>query len=484
MEKSTVIEILKTFSKEELGQFDDFCSSPYHNKKTNVTKLFKALRKLAPDFPAGKITKEEIWKKVFPGKTYNYGIMKNLIYDLNKLAVKFIELEIYSQKTFEHDINQLDAYKKRDLKQLFIKKTTEARNKLQVSPLDNQTYYKKYLLNCTEMSFLDYTYLYSGNIHSRFDEINDSLLLFCYTNQLYHTVNNIQFSFNVSTKGISAASMQAIEMYENSPGRVPYADILFYACKAFLGPADEAAYEKLKSVFLEHYKKCAGPLQYDLAAMMINFCRNNAQRGNTQFIKDEFFYIELIIANKLYEEATFGWMDQYMFMQAVMGASRVGKYDWAEKFIEDHHHLLKEDIREQYTNYAYISLNLKRGNYKEALGYIAKLKNVWKGDRLNIKVFELNAYYELGYYDELRSLADTTSHFLKSDKYFTQSDKTSYKNYVTAISWLMDRKCGVGKKQSDANFLDVVTDFINKNPIRNKLWLLQKIDELKVQREN
>ena len=54
MEKSTLVEILRTFSKDELTSFGDLAASPYFNKKTNVTKLCKALNKFAPSFPAQK----------------------------------------------------------------------------------------------------------------------------------------------------------------------------------------------------------------------------------------------------------------------------------------------------------------------------------------------------------------------------------------------------------------------------------------------
>ena len=141
MEKSTLVEILRTFSKDELTSFGDLAASPYFNKKTNVTKLCKALNKFAPAFPAEKITKEEMWKLIFPGKKYNYGIMKNLIYDLNKLAVKFIELETYSQKSFDNDLNILDGYRLKNLKSLFIKKAAETRKRLSARQLDNLSYY-------------------------------------------------------------------------------------------------------------------------------------------------------------------------------------------------------------------------------------------------------------------------------------------------------------------------------------------------------
>ncbi|MBK7253137.1 MAG: hypothetical protein IPI04_04255 [Ignavibacteria bacterium] len=98
MLKSSLLEIIRTFTKQELAKFEDFVRSPYFNKKENVTKLFLEIKKYAPEFKSENLEKEIVWQKIFSKVKYNYGIMKNLIFDLNKLAVKFIELENYSEK--------------------------------------------------------------------------------------------------------------------------------------------------------------------------------------------------------------------------------------------------------------------------------------------------------------------------------------------------------------------------------------------------
>lgn len=85
MLKSSLLNILRTFSKEEMARFYDLAASPYFNKKGNVLKLLAEIRKYHPDLTAENLDKERLWHKLFPGKKHNYGIMKNLIHDLNKL---------------------------------------------------------------------------------------------------------------------------------------------------------------------------------------------------------------------------------------------------------------------------------------------------------------------------------------------------------------------------------------------------------------
>ena len=306
MEKSTLVEILRTFSKDELTSFGDLAASPYFNKKTNVTKLCKALNKFAPAFPAEKITKEEMWKLIFPGKKYNYGIMKNLIYDLNKLAVKFIELETYSQKSFDNDLNILDGYRLKNLKSLFIKKAAETRKRLSARQLDNLSYYYSYMIYCSEMSYLDYDFLFRSGETDYHSGINRSLLLFYITNQLYHNTNSLQYAANSSAIIDMNVHEKTLKIYEDSPFKDPYTDLLLSCYKALTGDGSRETYNKLKKVFFENYKNCAKYIQYDLITSIINFCRNNAQIGSAEFVKEEFTYIKLMIEEKIYDNATIG----------------------------------------------------------------------------------------------------------------------------------------------------------------------------------
>ena len=80
MQKTSFIEILRTFDKAELKRFESFISSPYFNTKSSVVEIFKIVKKYAPDYDNNNLNKEEIWKKMFPGKEYNYGFFKNIIY--------------------------------------------------------------------------------------------------------------------------------------------------------------------------------------------------------------------------------------------------------------------------------------------------------------------------------------------------------------------------------------------------------------------
>ena len=479
MEKSSVIEILKTLSKEEIAGLSDFVSSPYFNKKSNVVKLYNVLRKYSPDFPEEKIKKEEVWKKIFPGKKYNYGVMKNLIFELNKLALTFLELEKHFTKNFELDLNLLEQYKLRQLKPMFLKKLKEIKKRLETTRTDNLTFCYSYLAEYAKMTYLDYDFFVKANEPEPFSELNKSLNLHYFTGMLFHNTNNLQLAFNKHAVYDKSQHEKVLQLYESSPYKNIYTDCLYLNYKCLSSLDDAESYYKFKDLFFKNRHLFAETVQYDLVVGLLNFCRNNASRGNKIHQPDEFVYIKIMIEDNLYKSTSYGWMDQYLFMNAVMCSCRAGNFEWAERFIEKYSCELLDDIREQYNNYAYVTLNLRRNKFETALYYLSKCKNVSAGDKLNIRVFEFNAYYELGYYDELKALADTTKHFLKNEKIFSKDERDNYKNYVLAITKLMDYKCNIGNRRKEKGFLDSVKEFISENMMLNKAWLLQKTEELK-----
>ena len=122
MLKSSLLEIIRTFTKQDLIKFEDFVRSPYFNKKDNVLKLFLEIKKYDPEFTDANLEKEKIWVKVFPEKEYNYGIMKNLIFDLNKLIEQFmIDLKL-SRDEFRKTEYLMNSLLDRDLNKIFINK--------------------------------------------------------------------------------------------------------------------------------------------------------------------------------------------------------------------------------------------------------------------------------------------------------------------------------------------------------------------------
>ena len=73
MLNSSLIEILKSFNKIEIKEFNNMVCSPWFNKRLAVTKFWGVVRGYAPDFNTKELERENVYKIIYPGKKYNYG---------------------------------------------------------------------------------------------------------------------------------------------------------------------------------------------------------------------------------------------------------------------------------------------------------------------------------------------------------------------------------------------------------------------------
>lgn len=122
MLKSTLLDIIRTFSKEELNKFEDFLRSPYFNKKDFIVEMFLEIKKYFPEFRNENLKRELVWKKLFPEKEFNYGIMKNMIYELVKMSEKFITLESYGKNEFRMFNDLIEEIDNRNLEKILSTK--------------------------------------------------------------------------------------------------------------------------------------------------------------------------------------------------------------------------------------------------------------------------------------------------------------------------------------------------------------------------
>ncbi|HLT24117.1 MAG TPA: hypothetical protein VK004_03240, partial [Ignavibacteria bacterium] len=119
MYKSKIVNVLKTFSEDEIKRFSDFVSSPYFNSNQSTVKLFNTLKKYHPHFEGSGVSKESLYKKLFAGEKYNDQVMRNLSSQLLKLSKEFLSIESYINENDTKELILLNELKNRNLDSLY-----------------------------------------------------------------------------------------------------------------------------------------------------------------------------------------------------------------------------------------------------------------------------------------------------------------------------------------------------------------------------
>ena len=64
MTNSKLIQLIRTFSKDEFKTFGKFVRSPFFYKDKAVIKLYDSLKSFYPEFDNDGLTKQQIAKKI------------------------------------------------------------------------------------------------------------------------------------------------------------------------------------------------------------------------------------------------------------------------------------------------------------------------------------------------------------------------------------------------------------------------------------
>ena len=118
MVNTKLVEILKTFSKDEFKEFEKFIRSPYFNKGRNLVPFYKALKSFHPEFINQNFTTEFIFKKIHPDLKFESKKSENILRVLSSemlyLGKEFIKQEELKSQELTNYILKLESLKKRN----------------------------------------------------------------------------------------------------------------------------------------------------------------------------------------------------------------------------------------------------------------------------------------------------------------------------------------------------------------------------------
>jgi len=159
MEKSPTRRIFRTLqklNKIEFKDFGKFVCSPYHNSNKNLIKYYNFLERYHPKFKEVKTTHERIYKALFPGKKFNYGILRNLNSEMVTVFKEFLAYNNYRKKNIQLNCNLLEELRKRKLESLFNKEFKTTFEKIDSMQTRDEDYYlNKFLLESELNKYFD-----------------------------------------------------------------------------------------------------------------------------------------------------------------------------------------------------------------------------------------------------------------------------------------------------------------------------------------
>lgn len=482
MHQIKALRILSTLNKEEYSEFEKFVNSPFFNRSNELIKFFYALNKYYPLFSSPRLTNENIYKKLHPGKSFNEGTLRNLFTDLGNLAEKFLGFIKY-ENSFDFRLKLLSETNARNLDKEFNKnyKSVYENNETM-----EDNFYKKNLNQfhlVTELdSFNDRRKIIPKN-YSR-NTLNEPLFTFFLAEFLFE--RSSQYSINQSKSGsekydIVELFFDTIDIERLIDGMrknksTHYKDIEFYY-SLFLTAQNKNGnfYDNFKKsyyLFQERINSMTKNAQYRMYIWMRNIINLNILSDDKELMKILFKLGKEMVEKELVLDDA-GRMSTGMFVNLIHGAILVKELEWADKFLENKIDLIDEDAKYDFYNYYKAKILSRRKKYIESNEQLLKIDKEDILFKVDSKVLRMINFFELEYLETAFSQAETFRQFINRTEPLEGGRREKCLNFLKFYLVLLRKKSGM-QNDISINYKELIVCTM----IRNKDWLLNKFEEL------
>ncbi len=429
MYNSKLFSILQHFDKYEQNRCRKYIQSPYFNRSEELLTLYEAfLRVINGGERNGGLDKHHLWSLLQPGKDFDDVRFRKYCSDLLKLIEGYLAQEIYEKRPIQKVVNRMEAIEQRKAKVLVPTVMREAQRLTKQYPTKSaHLYLNKYQI---ERAFYE---LKDSDIkrteRSNVENISNNLDYFYVAEKLkYYCLVLMQRSIVEERYDIKLIKEITNSVKAYGLHRVP-AIAVYYQIYLLLEEQDnEARFYDLISILKKNNMEFSRTEAYNMYSYAINFCIGRINQGQSKYVEECFnIFRELISTKILFREDRLRAWD---FKNIVVLALRLGKYDWAENFINKYSEKLPIAFRQNAITYNLAQVYFYQKKYEKVIELLREVEYEDLAYNLNSKTLLIATYYETDEIEPLYSLFESFRAYLNRHKDIPEKRKKLYANLI------------------------------------------------------
>lgn len=480
MKDSRLIKILRSFSPKEMQLFEKFLTSPFHRSEKNCHSFFKQVKKFYPQFNSGRLTYENLYSVMYPGKTYNKQVMWNLGSVTEKMARKFLVQQALRKNRFKETSLLLGELKERKLTDSYLLALNELENQLGEEKLD---YFYFENSSTLEGSRIDYYYLVDKVKNMAGAKLKDyEYHLLMYLRLIAGGVNdmnilernyNIKFGDNIPLEFILNTGLEKfIEYVKQRKYKYSYLiEIYYHAISMILNPAEQVHFIKMRDLFNRHITKFSVNEKRNMIFWLLNYCRQPQRSKEIDYVRIEFELNQFRLKEGLvfYPE---NQISKGLFNNINNSALNAGEIKWAEDFVRNYAEKLSPEVRLETVTFASAEIYFQMKEYEKVLTTLSKISFTEQSDKISARILIAQAFYELNEFETLLNYIDSSLHFMNKNITLSENRRGYFKQFFKLLKRIILLK---NKKDVSLNVV-LKKDIISKETAE-KLWLVEKVNE-------
>lgn len=475
--KHKVLDILESFSKDDIKNFRKFISYSFHTNGRNYLPLLNEIIR----YVQGKeqIHTSKLYSSLYKEKKFSKQTLKNRLTELFKLAEEFLVFRRLESLPFEKDKLLLQEYLEKNLLKLFESKYKNANKNLDSMPDSDSKFRNIFFLKGINLSILESKNTVDILDRQFYDRSVYSLCLFL----IDILLNGIEFKLKEYNNRViepniieSAIKNLHIETYVESFKKSELAIqklvcMHFYLYKAFDCPEDDHYYFEMRKIFKEISKSFSDEYKEGIYKLIINYCTLRQNSGVKKFQLELFSIYNEKLKQGLYSEFRQKNFPVNTFRDYVLIGIEIKKYEWVEEFIKKYSAELHPEIREDEVSLSYGRLYFDERDFEKSLLYLNKIQGLNYLHYTDAAVLRMCCYFEFNRLESCFYELDKFRHYIRNHKEMPEIHKIPNLNFAKIYQAIISNKSRAEKR--DLGFLaDEVRSlkFISKGK-----WLLEKI---------
>lgn len=481
MRKLKIIQLLGSFSKEELDEFVYFAENAYFRKDRNYNDILGGIIKILKDgknineMPAGKF-----YDKILGGRNVNNQTIRNRINELTKIAERYI---IDKEMGADYNLSKLllmRGYMRRKLNKQFLGEYTDLMKTISDTTdksdiisqiLELKVMFSKENRSFDEM-FADFNsqieYIIAYFLESLFNSTKE------YEIEKKYGVNPSIKILEALTDSLKSEKLIKFIEEQNNPF---YRRILinYYQYKSLANLNDLTWLNKLEKLFYDKMEELNDDLKNYIMTHMISYYFYKINAGETKYLSNVFKLYKLKLSLGLHSELKEIRYPSSAFRDYVVVGIRLKQYKWVEKFIAEYSGELPAEIRDEEKFMAYSRLYFGKKDFDKSLEMSGKINSNNPLYFLDASRNKLRIYYEQVKFEEAFLEIDRKKHYLKNNAARIAKPVIQYsKEFIDVYSKLLKFRLSPNKKEL-GYFMKSVLD---SGTLPLKIWFIEKIKEL------
>lgn len=465
MQQSKLIRQLRILSPAELKRLFQFLKSPFYNANPAMVKLYLLLRAHYPEFDSKVLSKEKVFRKLFPDRTYDHQKLLNLMSDFMAILEQYLIVLQLEKDELEQKKLLLQSYLERpDCYEIFEKKVWELDNFLDAQPFRDESYFQeKKDLNLlffghpgTEMASDGQEALQNALRYSEASKALLSAKLHCSWNAWENVVG--------ARKAINLSSLS--DYYKNNPLLILYEKLAVLQSH----PDIAESLQDLVQMFTTHVRSFRQNDQSNMLKILLNFCNMEVNRGKTEFIGTSLSLYKsgLELGSFLYK----GRLKESTFHNIVTFGTLNREFEWAQSFIETYQHLLDANVREGALALAMGQWYCEKEDFEKAVEVLnysfSEPLDIYKAKATTIRAWGEIFWNDDSYFDFLIAQLDALEKYVRRNQDVTPSLSSGMLKFVIYTRRL------VFLKWEGKDFLELKNELKAEPNVVLKSWLLKK----------